>query len=229
MKLKDTYRNKNENNKEYAYRVLKTNIINLNLAPGENINEVEISKILDVSRTPVREAFVRLSEEKLIKVFPQKGSIVSKINLELVEEAIFLRKLCEQKLFIMVCEDENSDVLISQLEKNIAYQKIAANFDNDLYKFFELDNRFHMSIFEYYKKKNIWKGIENLCTHYDRLRLLDSFEEMNFEEIIKQHKKIIELFKQRDKDRVNEVVSNHLYNYKKNIKKFMKNHPTFFE
>lgn len=229
MKLKDTYKNKNENNKEYAYRVLKTNIINLNLAPGESINEVEISKILDVSRTPVREAFVRLSEEKLIKVFPQKGSIVSKINLELVEEAIFLRKLCEQKLFSMVCEDENPDVLISQLEKNIEYQKIAANFDNDLYKFFKLDNRFHMSIFEYYKKKNIWKSIENLCTHYDRLRLLDSFEEMNFEEIINQHKKIIELFKQRDKNKVDEVVSNHLYNYKKNIKKFMEHHPTFFE
>ena len=57
--------------------------------PGECISEVELGNQLNVSRTPVREAIVRLSEEKLIDVFPQKGSFVSKIDLNLVDEAVF--------------------------------------------------------------------------------------------------------------------------------------------
>ena len=75
MKLLNPEKNKTENNRQYIYRVLKDNIMNLNLKPGENVSEIEISELLNVSRTPVREAFVRLSEEKLLNVFPQKGSV----------------------------------------------------------------------------------------------------------------------------------------------------------
>lgn len=72
MNLLNIERNKTENNKQYIYKVLKESIMNLALAPGETISEIEISEALNVSRTPVREAIVRLSEEKLINVFPQK-------------------------------------------------------------------------------------------------------------------------------------------------------------
>ena len=121
MKLQNIERYKTENNKQYIYRILKENIMNLVLPPGEAISEIEISEALNVSRTPVREAIVRLSEEKLIQVFPQKGSIVSKINLNLVEEAVFLRKICERQLFKMACEDEKSSSLVKELEKNKDY------------------------------------------------------------------------------------------------------------
>ena len=99
MNLVNISKHKNENNRAYTYRVLKENIMRLNLKPGESISEIELSEALDVSRTPVREAIVKLSEEKLVDVFPQRGSFVSKINLNLVEEAVFLRELCEKKNF----------------------------------------------------------------------------------------------------------------------------------
>lgn len=229
MKFFNTERNKTENNKQYIYRVLKENIMNLILLPGENISESEICEALNVSRTPVREAIVRLSEEKLLNVFPQKGSMVSKINLSLVEEAVFLRELCEKKLFKMVCEDENSSELIKALEKNVAYQNIALNFDEDLYEFFRLDNQFHMIIFDHYNKKNVWKSVKRLCTHYDRLRLLDALEKMNLQEIIHQHMEIIELFRNRDKEKIESLISRHLCNYKEVINIFRKKHPSYFE
>lgn len=229
MNLLNNKKNKTENNKQYIYRVLKENIMNLILIPGENISESEICEELNVSRTPVREAIVRLSEEKLLNVFPQKGSRVSKINLNLVEEAIFLRELCEKELFKMVCEDENSSELIKALEKNVAYQNIAVNFDEDLYEFFRLDNQFHMIIFEHYNKKNVWQSIKRLCTHYDRLRLLDTLEKMNLQEIINQHMEIIEIFRNRDKEKIESLISKHLCNYKEVINIFIKKHPSYFE
>lgn len=229
MNLLNIERNKTENNKQYIYKVLKESIMNLALAPGETISEIEISEALNVSRTPVREAIVRLSEEKLINVFPQKGSVVSKINLNLVEEAIFLRKLCEKELYKIVCEDENADTLIKALEKNVLYQEMAVNYDEDFYEFFRLDNQFHLSIFDYYNKKNVWKSIKRLCTHYDRLRLLDSLEKMNLYENINQHKEIIEIFKNKDTDKINSLISRHLYNFKEVIDIFIKRHPDYFE
>lgn len=229
MKFLNAEKNKTENNKQYIYRILKESIMNLILVPGENISETEICEALNVSRTPVREAIVRLSEEKLLNVFPQKGSVVSKINLNLVEEAVFLRELCEKELYKMVCEDENTEELIKSLEKTLAYQNIAANFDEDLYEFFRLDNQFHMLIFEYYNKKNVWKSVKRLCTHYDRLRLLDTLEKMNLQEIINQHMEIIEIFREKKKDKTDALISKHLCNYKEVISIFRKKHPSYFE
>ncbi len=154
MNLVNISKHKNENNRAYTYRVLKENIMRLNLKPGESISEIELSEALDVSRTPVREALsealdvsrtpvreaiVKLSEEKLVDVFPQRGSFVSKINLNLVEEAVFLRELCEKKILEIACKDPVSDSLITELEKNIEYQKIVVNFNRDLHEFFDLD------------------------------------------------------------------------------------------
>src|SRR5471030_2430341 len=74
------------------YNLLRQEIINLNLAPGLNISEKDISEKFKVSRTPVREAFVRLSKEGLLNIYPQKGSFVSLIDLSSVEEARFMRE-----------------------------------------------------------------------------------------------------------------------------------------
>lgn len=229
MNLKNFDRKKTENNKQYIYRILKENIMNLTLIPGETVSEIEISEALNVSRTPVREAMVRLSEEKLINVFPQKGSVVSKINLNLVEEAVFLRKLCEEQLFRMACEDKNSEELIKALEKNVEYQKIAVEFEDNLHEFFRLDNQFHALIFEYYNKINVWKSIKRLCTHYDRLRLLDALEKMNLHEILHQHMEFVEILKKGDCKKIDALIGAHLCNYKEVIEIFIKRHPSYFE
>lgn len=64
--------------REYAYRVLYQNIMTLKLPPGTAMSEQELSGVLNVSRTPVREAFIRLAEKGLLEVLPQRGTFVSK-------------------------------------------------------------------------------------------------------------------------------------------------------
>lgn len=228
MNLVNINKYKNENNRAYTYRVLKENIMRLNLKPGESISEVELSEALNVSRTPVREAIVKLSEEKLVDVFPQKGSFISKINLNLVEEAVFLREICEKKILEIACNDPTSDALINDLEKNIEYQKIVINFNRDLHEFFDLDNYFHTLIFDYYNKKNVWKVIQRLATHYDRLRLIDALEKINLENTVKQHLEIVELIREKKTRKVNSLVNKHLFNFKEVINKFMEKYPEYF-
>ena len=60
-----------------VYRILREQIIQAELLPGERISESEIAKALSISRQPVREAFIKLSEEGLVQVLPQRGAFDS--------------------------------------------------------------------------------------------------------------------------------------------------------
>ena len=82
---------KKEKAKDYVYRVLKNNIMSLQLKPGQVLSELDLANKLEVSRTPIREVLIKLKGEKLIEVKPQTGTYVSLIDWKLVGEAIFVR------------------------------------------------------------------------------------------------------------------------------------------
>src|SRR5690606_9977779 len=106
----------------YVYEIIKKNIINLNMPPGTRVSEKEISDLLNVSRTPVREAFIKLSKEGLIYVVPQKGSYISHIDLDAVEDARFIRE-CLEKAVMEIATENFPIKLIKELERNIDIQR----------------------------------------------------------------------------------------------------------
>ena len=71
-------RQPDENNRAYAYRILRKNIMNIQLQPGCQLSEAELSEHLVMSRTPIHEALMMLKGEWLVDVLPQRSSIVSK-------------------------------------------------------------------------------------------------------------------------------------------------------
>ena len=81
--------------REQIYQLIRTLIIIGQLGPGRPVNEVEIAEQLGVSRTPVREAVKRLSDEGLINVYAQNGTFVAGISREALEEAYIIRNALE--------------------------------------------------------------------------------------------------------------------------------------
>ena len=65
-----------------AYSTLEEMIVTLKLAPGSAVSEAELSQMLGIGRTPIREALQRLSREKLVQILPRRGVIVSDINVK---------------------------------------------------------------------------------------------------------------------------------------------------
>lgn len=78
-----------------VYEELKRNIMSMKLEPGQTMSTQEIATKLNVSRTPVREAFLRLQSEGLVEMIPQRETMVSKISLKRVEQEKFIRECLE--------------------------------------------------------------------------------------------------------------------------------------
>ncbi|MBB3126597.1 DNA-binding GntR family transcriptional regulator [Paenibacillus rhizosphaerae] len=192
----------------YSYNLLRERILHLELEPGTKISEKEIADELNVSRTPVREAFMKLAEEELLDIIPQSGTVVSRINLKHVEEGRFIREKLEKEIVALACDQLVEDARF-RIEANIAMQDVCAG-QNNFYKLFELDEEYHQILFDATGKQRTWKMLQQLNIHFNRLRLLRLSKDSNWENIIRQHKEIYQLIIQQDKEHAMKVMEQHL-------------------
>lgn len=206
MKLKKKVINNSISNQ--VYEVLKHNIINLNLKPGENISEKEISEKLEVSRTPVREAFVRLAQEELIEIYPQKGTFVSLIDLDDVEEARFIREHLEKATIRLACQNYTSHQL--QGVKNNVMMQERSLMEKEFDTFFKLDEEFHRIIVEMSGKKKVWLAIQRFDAHLKRIRMLSLMNDYRVNIVLKEHKEILKNLEERNEGAAQLTLQNHL-------------------
>ena len=197
-----------ENNKDYAYRMIKDSIMSLELKPGQSISEVELAEALSLSRTPIREVLTKLREEHLVEVIPQVGTYISKINPQLIKEASFMRYTLEQEVLKLACESFPK-TSIFDLKKNMVLQEELIGKKGKEIEFHLLDEEFHQIIYKGNQKENIWEAIIRISTHYNRMRLLSEMR-FSYDEVIGQHRKIVEILENKDCDRVEDIVRKHI-------------------
>lgn len=162
-----------QNSSELAYHVIRSRIMNMELAPGQLLNEGQFAGELRISRTPVREAILRLKEEKLVEVYPQRASVVSLIDFSIINQSFFLRKTLEPQVLRMAAERlSESSELQAVMEKNLAEQQQVLQ-ENLPHSFFRLDNEFHQLLYHMAGIPHIWEFINKLSGHYNRLRYFD--------------------------------------------------------
>lgn len=214
------------NAKETAYKVIKNNIINLNLKPGERINEKEFEKSLGMSRTPIRDAFSRLTSEGLLDVYPQSGTYISKIDLEKVKEAVFLRSTIEIEAVKRACENFNEEDFVF-LDSNFRKQKFAIK-NNKLDDFRKFDNEMHEYFFVGNGFKHTWKLVNNFSFDYHRIRKLKLDLNFRTEETLKEHEEIINFIEQRDKKKAVKQIKQHIEYVYEDLEVIRNKYPGYF-
>ncbi len=138
--------NKENTVQSVVYNTLKEGIMSLQLVPGMAMSTQEMATRLRVSRTPVREAFIRLQREELVDTIPQRETMVSRINLRRVEEERFIRESLELAIAGPLLEKCLS-VHIAELRANIAEQEKCCR-EKRYADFVHCDNQFHKRLFE---------------------------------------------------------------------------------
>jgi len=186
-------------------RLLRERIVRAELLPGALISETEIARSYNVSRQPVREAFIKLAEAGLVQIRPQRGTMVTPISVASVKDARFVREAIEADVVKLVAE--RSDVAIRrELLAQIAWQKRAAD---DHASFVKLDEFFHHTLAEMAGKAHAWRVVEALKAQMDRVRYL-SIEKLHVRLLIAQHELIVAAIVRNDAVAAEAAMRTHL-------------------
>lgn len=194
--------------KDIVYQTLHYNILHLKLKPGTKMSEKEVSEEFQVSRTPVREVFVRLYQDQLVEIYPQRGTYVSLINLNHLEEGRFARETLEKAVIEKACGNLSKNDLLN-IEYNLASQEVCYKNRNHLHML-RLDEEFHGTIFKTCKKEQTWSMIRQLNNDFYRVRVLRLSHDFHWERILSQHYAIAEAIKNNNSAKAVSIVENHL-------------------
>lgn len=209
-----------------VYHTLRQNIVNLHFKPGQVLNLREITEKLDVSRTPVREALIRLEREGLVDVIPQVGTSVSKIDLSRVEEEQFIRSSLEEKA-LELCFSKNLQLLLLDLEKALLHQETSLK-DPDALSFLDWDDEFHRSIFHFAEKSLSWELILNNSSHYRRIRIMTLWNKELRYSVFEQHQEIYVFLKKKDTKTVFSLIHDHSSRISTQEQELLDAYPDYF-
>jgi DNA-binding GntR family transcriptional regulator len=153
-----------------VYGGLRSSIIRLRLKPGEAIDMAAVAEEYGVSRSPVRDALLKLEKEGLVDLMPQKGSFVSRIDLGRMHEERFLRASLEEKV-VEAFIASRAEADMSRLQESLRLQRSrleAKDYDD----FLDIDDEFHHVLYEGAGKRMCWDLVQSMSGHYRRARLL---------------------------------------------------------
>ncbi len=207
------------------YRVLRENIVFGEYVPGTRLTESTIAQSFGVSRQPVREAFIKLANEGLLEVRPQRGTFVRKISLDAVLDARFLREAVEADVVRLVAEKADRAVL-TELYALLDAQKVVAN--GAVGEFVHLDDSFHRTLAEAAGKRNAWRVLEGLKTPMDRVRHLRA-SRFPAAKLISQHTAIVTAVAKADPAAAERAMRKHLREIFPFIPKIREAFPEYFE
>ncbi len=227
MNFKVLDKKSKEKSKEYVIRNMVYNIEFLNLEPGEKISENQISEFLNLSRTPIREAFYNLKSNLLIDVKPQIGTFISYLDIDVSKELLFFRSSLEEKAVIEVCNKDSLDYL--NVFKEIIEKEKTLHYSNNIEELISLDNRFHNLLFEELGYNKIPSIIEDNTSYLVRMRILRLKANIRETNYIDEHDNILTCIINKDKENASKILKYHINELVDDMNLLRNKYPHYFK
>lgn len=190
------------------YRALRADIVAMRRTPGEPIVEKHIAESFGVSRTPVREALLRLADDGLVEIFPQSGTFVARIPVDALPEAIVIRTALEGTAVRFAAERATGSQIAALRANIVLQQETEAAGDRDA--FHEADERFHGLIAEIAGYPGLWSFAQQVKVHVDRYRRLTLPEPGRIAHVIAEHAAVVDAIADHDPARAERCMAVHL-------------------
>lgn len=178
------------------HAVLRNDIVGGRLAPRTMLSEQEIAAGFGVSRTPVREAMIKLAEEGLVEIFPQYGSFVAPIKLRDVFASQFAREALECAAVERAIERMDK-LYDAQLEAEIERQRSLLE-PRDRDAFFRADEDLHILILTIADQGTAWHFVESAKLQMDRVRHIAITLPRKQASILAEHEAVVDRLLARD-------------------------------
>jgi DNA-binding GntR family transcriptional regulator len=208
------------------FSALRLAIAEMRLRPGEALSEKDIAARCGVSRQPVREAFIKLSEAGLVEVRPSRGTFVMKISVREVANARFVREAIEADIARHAARLA-TPADIERLRHLISEQHAAAARGDNRF-FNESDEAFHRTIADIVSSDYAWRIVESARFQTDRVRMLSLPDASPLPMLISQHEDIVSRLEARDVDGASAAMRRHLREILRALSRIARAHPEFF-
>ena len=194
------------------YQKLKNDILTLKLKPGQMISENEVANIYNVSRTPIKNAFLRLKGEKYIEIIPQKGSYVTLLDMKSIKDIIYMRAVLEVDALFNIIEQGISDIAVERLQEILERQKkLIASEKLSATTFYGVDSEFHQHLFILTGRERMWEVVQDCQVYYSRFRILDTMTTSRYQELVEEHSRVLEALKNQNHEEIKASVFDHLH------------------
>ncbi len=190
------------------YADLRQQLVSLQRLPDEPVSESEIAEAYGVSRTPVREAILKLADEGLLEIFPQSGIFVSRIPVAELPEAILVRRALEETTTRIAASQATASQLLALQSVLQSQREAEAADDHDA--FHRADEAFHATIAEVAGYPGIWTLIQQVKIHVDRYRRLTLPQPGRITRAIAEHETILAAIAAHDPARAVSAIGDHL-------------------
>ncbi|CAB3788961.1 GntR family transcriptional regulator [Paraburkholderia fynbosensis] len=209
------------------FRALREAIFVGQMVPGTPLSEKEVSDMFQVSRQPVREAFIKLVEAGVLQVLPQRGTFVKRISPRQVREGRFIREAIETAV-VRKAAVSITDEQLQALADNLREQKLAAK-SNDTAAFLALDEAFHYAIAQAIDCTAAWETIQDIKAQMDRVRYLSLPDVSPLDLLIRQHARILAGLRAHDPSAAEDAMRSHLREILMSLGPIAERNPAWFE
>ena len=201
---------------DQIYESLKSNIINGEVKPGERLSEAELASSFSASRTPVREAFLRLEQDYLVERVAQAGVRVPIINRESIEDLYAMRSVLEAYAIELACDRITPEEITTMKQiRAQAFELLKSSEssrDYVLKRFLELNSIFHETIYQATGSQFLIKVINNLRAIVMSMRAKSIQADQAWQEVWDEHSRLIEYLEHGEKESAIQLIKKHVAN-----------------
>ena len=205
---------------------LYADILALRMPPGMQLQEKRIAEEFNVSRTPVREALLRLSEGGLVDIYPQSGTVVSQVPVSAIPEAVVVRKSLEGTTVERAAEIATA-ADIARLDSIISRQRSLAAL-GDTSAFHEEDEAFHEAIASIAGYPGIWTILKTVKVQIDRARRLTLPVLGRMDNVLHEHGLIRDAIAAHDAEIARAAMMQHLSAVVPDVAELRSQYPDYF-
>jgi len=205
---------------EVAVR-LRQRIVEGQIAPGAKLNERELSELLNVSRTPLREALKMLAAEGLVELLPNRGAVVAQMSAQDVADTFEV---------IAGLEGQSGELAAQRItEAELAeiralhFEMMAAFTRRDLPTYYRINAQIHTLINAAARNPVLAQTWRNVNARLQALRFRSNFDEAKWKRAVKEHERMVELLSARDAAGLRALLIEHLMHKRDAVLELMKN------
>lgn len=214
-----------------TYNRLKQEILTFALKPGDALSAAKLAERYRVSRTPVREALVKLETEGLVNIYPQSKSMISKISVHRVRQEWFVRKTLELGMVDAFFEKltEHELGLMEMYNNEMIRMAKQPMTQEELYVYHGYDNDFHGVMYMTVGERLSASIIYYMTAHYNRLRMLIDSDEQFKMRTFEEHEALMTCIRKKDREEYRRILREHLSHIMDDIDRMREKYPSYIE